>query len=345
MQNGGSSFHGFITALVLLSLLPLCGCGRKSGNEKQAVIRTVTLDTLSIINEEVRIQDIHVDDCHIVLLTSGNPMLYILDKNTGDVMKRTCFVGHASNEYLMTPHSINVRNHQAQFMDRSRKQMCYISLLDFGQKRRDVPYTANFRPARAVDVDGSLVCVGSFSQGRIGFVKTDNTMEVPDYDYPYDTGDVEGIYRGSLYQSEILVPECGNQCFVYSLASDSFEIYKCMSGVLEKVYASPVNYAPVVNKSGSRHMVDYNRSKAGIIHASVTDSSIFCMFSTMSYNEAARSGFKGDRITEFGWDGSRKAEYCLPVMSSSFCVDDEFFYVVCEGHDESVVIRVHRERG
>ena len=339
MQNGGSLFLRLMIALVFLSLY---SCGRKNNNARLSVMCTEALDTLARIDGEVHVQDICVEDSLIVLLTSGNPMLYVLDKNAGSILKKTGFVGHASNEYFMTPHSINVRNHQVQFMDRGGKQMCYISLSDFSQKKREMPYTADFRPSRAVDIDGNLICVGSLSHGRIGVVSANGGIGLLDYDYPYDTGEVEGIYRGTVFQSEIRVPSSAGQCLVYSFASDSFEMYKCVSGTLERTYTSPVNYAPAINKSGSRIRVDHNRSKAGIIHSAVTDSSVFLMTSELSYNEAAKSGFIGDRITEFRWDGSRKADYSLPVKASGFCADREYFYVICEDNDGSAVIRVPR---
>ena len=331
--------------LILLSLLPSCSCDRQNDIGKLSANHIVVCDTLAVIGGDVRVQDICVDDSLIVLLTSGNPMLFVMNKNTGNIEMKTGFIGHASNEYLMTPHAINIRNHEVQFLDRASKKMCYVSLIDSHRERkRSVPYTAGFRPAKAVDINGDLVCVGSFSQGRLGYINADNIVSIPEYEYPYDTGDVEGIYRGSIYQSVIRAPGTCNRCLVYSLASDSFEIYESESGAIKRLYASPVKSAPVVVKYGSRISVDHNRSTAGILHAAVTDSSIFMMFSSLSYNEAAKSGFKGDRITEVGWDGTRKSDYTLPVAASSFCADIKYFYMVCEDSNASFVIRVPRRK-
>ena len=330
-------------SLLLISFLCLamisCHSGAKTSNSvghKQVA----NCDTIIHLEDNLQVFDISVDDSLLVLLTGGNPMFYAVDLHRNVVCKKFGYIGRASNEYYMRPHQFNIRNHMIQFLDGSRKMMCYISLPGLKQSERPVPYTSEFRPSRAVDVEGNIIAVGSFSDTRLGHVDPEGKICQTDFSYPFDTGDVEGIYRGSVFQSDVRIPQTRASAFVYALSSDSYEIYDVDDAHLERVYSSPVENAPKLYKMGSRTGIDHNKSKAGIMQTSVTDKGIFLISSDETYNEAAKNGFIGDLVKEYDWNGSFVTDYRLPFPVSAFCVAENVLYAVSEDIGGTVIVRV-----
>ena len=339
MQSGGKLFGKIIIALFSFFAATGCHSGTKTSNSV-GYKQVANCDTIIHLEDNLQVFDISVDDSLLILLTSGNPMFYAVDLHRNVVCKKFGYIGRASNEYYMRPHQFNTRNHIIQFLDRSRKTMCYISLPGLKPSERPVPYTSEFRPSRAVDVEGNIIAVGSFSDTRLGHVDPEGKICQTDFSYPFDTGDVEGIYRGSVFQSDVRIPQTRASVFVYALSSDSYEIYDVDDAHLERVYSSPVENAPKLYKMGSRTGIEHNKSKAGIMQTSVTDKGIFLISSDENYNEAAKNGFRGDLVKEYDWNGSFVTDYRLPFPVSAFCVAEQVLYAVSEDIGGTIIVRV-----
>ena len=94
------------------------------------------------------------------------------------------------------------------FLDAMQKEINYVSISDvienkipYHIEKEAYPYTVDFRPRHMEVINHVKVAVGSFKEGYFGLLDSSNNILGCFFDYPFAYEGVEGIYRGSVYQT------------------------------------------------------------------------------------------------------------------------------------------------
>ncbi len=269
-----------------------------------------------------------------------------IDIEKGQLICRWGKIGEGPNEYLDFSSNLMLSDSLLIFPSWIKKELNYIHIFDILNKKDTIrkrtevyPYTVDFRPKRFTIVRNKKITTGSFKEGRLGVLDSTNTLVSCLFDYPFDCKEVKGIYRGSVFQSQIKSNEKQNKFVISTLASDVFEIYQISENNIQQVYVSPFNYVPQILKKRGRYTVDFNKSIAGLMNVSVSDELICFRYSSQNYEELSQTNMASDVILCYNWDGEKIKKYFLPFTIHNFCIDNRHIYGIRYDDDEIVIYR------
>lgn len=269
-----------------------------------------------------------------------------IDVKNGELISRWGSVGDAPNEFIDFGSGFTILDSQLVFLCNARKEINYVSLYDILQRNDTVkiakesyPYTADFRPTNLNILGENKIAIGYFKEGRFGILDSTNNIINTFGDYPYHYDEVNGIFRGMVFQSKIKSNVNLNKFVILTLASDVFEIYQLTDKSFSRTYVSPSNYIPKICKKGKYYDVDYNKSIAGLMKMAVSKDYICFLYSSLSYNEARKNGKNSNEILCFNWKGEKVKKYILPFPINNFCIDSNYIYGVRTINEEMIIYR------
>ncbi len=330
----------------------VCGaCEKKAESlDDFGTVRTIALcdSVFTIRNGLFEIKDIEIADSVLVLSTIGGEHHFLfVDLNSGELLRRWGRSGRGPGEYVRLGSGFSVVGPDLVFLDADSKEINRVSIPDILRDstravvaKEPYPYVADFRPRHLIPVGDKKVCVGGFEKGSFGLLDSANNIEGHPFDYPFGYDQIQGIYRGSVFQS--MIKGAGSRFVISVLSSDVFEIYENSADGIRRVFANAFRHIPQIRekpKAGVTHTVDYDKSIAGVMNMAVSDDLICFTYSAQSYAVAAGSGMVSDEILCFDWDGNKVGKYVLPVAVGVFCVDRESVYGVREYPDRTVIYR------
>lgn len=232
------------------------------------------------------------------------------------------------------------------FLTFAKKELNYVHIKDIlnhtgsiNVRKEKIPYNANFRPLKICPVGDVKIAVGSFEEGFLGVLDSKNEIMNTCFDYPFSYNEIQGIYKGIVFQS--LIGSNNNQDkFVTSiLSSDVFKIFEVSGSKINEVYTSSFKHVPQILEKGGRYTINYENSIAGLMKMATSDKYICFTYSTLSDTEAGRLGKASKEVLCFDWTGEKVKKYILPFEISSICLDNDYIYGVRYLDDETVIYR------
>ena len=291
--------------------------------------------------------ELHVSGNMLVLNHANDDKQFsFIDIESGRLVCRWGTVGEGSNEFIDFSSNFSLKDSCLIFQTSATKEINHVSLPDILNHRSILriakeayPYSADFRPRRIYPFHDKKIALGSFKEGVFGLLEKDNTLISCEGDFPFSCDKVDGIYRGNLYQSRLLLNEDKNRFALFYMVSDAFEIYELDGRGMRKVYMSPFRSVPQLRERGERFSIDYDNSVAGFMTVSASSKLIGCTYSAKSYQEAASQDMVSDEILCFDWEGKKVQKYVLPFAISNFCMDAEYLYAVRYVDNQTVIYR------
>ncbi len=269
-----------------------------------------------------------------------------IDVNEKKQLCRWGIRGNAPNEFIDFGVEFTISGDNLVFLEGAKKEINSILVSDIVKgesplsvKKESYPYIVDFRPSRLGLVGDKKIWLGSFSNGRFGVLDSNNEiMDIPS-DYPFDCGEVDGIYRGSVFQGKLRVNHKQNRFVVSTFASDVFEIYQLSGTDIQRIYVSPFKHAPQVWLKGGRFALDDDKNIAGLMAIAVSEDFICFTYSSKSYHEALNTDRESNEILCFNWEGEKVKKYILPFPITEFCIDKHYIYGVRNNSDGTVIYR------
>lgn len=269
-----------------------------------------------------------------------------IDVKKGKIIRRIGKKGRGPGEYVQVSSDFTISGSQFIFLDATAKEINYMSIPDIIHKKDSIevkkesyPYTIDFRPRHLNIINNKKIAIGAFKEGRFGVLDSNNTIINNSSNYPFNYEEIEGIYRGSVFQCQIKSNNQKARFIISTFASDVFEIYEVTESNINRIYVSPFNNIPSIRERRGRFGIDFDKSIGGLFHFSVSEDLICFMYSSKSYNEASKAGFASNEILCFNWDGEKVKKYILPFSIHEFCIDKNFIYGVGYKNDETIIYR------
>ncbi|WP_455665272.1 BF3164 family lipoprotein [Phocaeicola sp.] len=337
--------------VLLLFLIVLCS----SCYEKQ-----VEIDSFDDVEEIITYDSIYTDKAEpfgtITDMKIFNNILILEHMNDDfqysfiDVIKKQILcrwgkIGEGPNEFIDFGSGFFIQDSCLMFSTFAKKEINYVPLKDIlnnessiNIRKEKFPYNVDFRPRKICPVGDLKMTVGSFEHGLFGVLDSENKIMEANFDFPFLYDEVQGIYKGSVFQS--LVSSNGKNKFVISiLSSDIFQIFEILDSGIHKTYTSPFRHIPQIWEKGGRYTIDYEKSIAGLMKMATSEKNICFTYSTQSYADASRIGKVSKEILSFDWTGKKVKKYILPFAVSSICLDNNYIYGIrCLG-DETIIYR------
>lgn len=295
------------------------------------------------------VTDIEVIDNMIVMKHANDKCNFtFVDIANKEVMSRWGEVGEGPGEYLDFGTGFMIINSQLVFLDRMKKQINYVPITEIlkgingdflNVTRETYPYIVDFRPFRINIVGNQKIVLGALKNGRFGVLDSLNNILPSNTEDPFDNNEIQGIYRGAVFQSEMKVNNKQKKFVIATFASDVFEIYQLSADSIYRTYMSPFKNIPKIWMKGGRYAINYDRSIGGLRNLAVSDELICFTYSTQTYNEVAKIDFASDEILCFDWNGKKIRKYILPFLVAKFCIDKNYIYGVSYQNEETVVYR------
>ena len=336
--------------LKILLFLIICDACKRSDIDVFDIVEEITdYDSVYSDKNDVfnRITDMAILDS--VLITKHMNDTYhfsFIDVNGKKIIKRLGKRGRGPGEYLQIGTGFTVCGSKLVFLDAMQKEINYVSISDvienkipYHIEKEAYPYTVDFRPRHMEVINHVKVALGSFKEGYFGLLDSSNNILGCFFDYPFAYEGVEGIYRGSVYQTKISSNDIQNKFVILTLASDVFEIYQIEGKDIHRIFLNPYNHIPLIRERAGRYGIRINESIAGLMKMAVSDEMICFTYSAESYAKANKAGFISNEILCFNWKGEKIKKYLLPFPISTFCVDKHFIYGVRYIDDESIIYR------
>lgn len=265
---------------------------------------------------------------------------------SGKLIQRWGKKGEGKDEFLDFGNTFAIKDSLLVFLERNRKGINYVSIEDILSSngvenvvKENYPYNVDFRPMRFCFLDNLKIAVGAFKEGRFGVLDSNNNIVGCFSDYPFNCEEVEGIYRGNVFQCDIKSNNKQDKFVISTVASDVFEIYQVADDGIHRIFVSPYVNEPKIWKKGGRFAIDSDNSIAGLMKMAVSDDLICFTYSTLSYTEAAAMDVASKEILCFNWKGEKVKKYILPFPVSNFCIDDHYIYGVRYFDDKTVIYR------
>jgi hypothetical protein len=330
----------------------LISCKKKDINTFEIIVQLKDYDTIFSDKNDLlgSITDIEINDSIIISKhMHGNFYFSFLNINTGRIIERWVNKGRGPDEINRMGSGFFISNNKLVFLDDVRKEVNEIPLNLILSNRKSgesitkktYPYTIDFRPRSLCFVGENKIFIGSFKQGRFGLIDYNDSIVSCPFDYPFDTENVEGIYRGSVFQSKVKSCHKNSKFVIQTLCSDVFEIYSINDTSLSKTFISPFKNIPKILKSKGMNSFNINfyKSIAGLLHMSITEEMICFTYSSDSYMNARKTDFMSDEIICFNWNGDKLKKYKFPFPIAKFCIDDKFIYTVHYHRNETIFLR------
>lgn len=264
----------------------------------------------------------------------------------GKLIQRWGKRGEGRDEFLDFGSGFTIKDSLLVFVEQMKKSINYASIQDILNARsiinivkENYPYNVDFRPMRFCFLDNQKVAVGAFKEGRLGVLDSNNNIVDCYYDYPFNCGKVEGLYRGSVFQCDIKSNKKHDMFAISTYVSDVFEIFQVSDDGIYRIFVSPFRNEPKIWEKGGRFAIDYDNCIAGLMKMAVSDDLICFTYSSLSYTEAAAKDITSKEILCFNWKGEKVKKYILPFPISNFCVDEHYIYGVRYFDDKTVIYR------
>ena len=287
-----------------------------------------------------------VDDVLITQHVNDEYNFSFINTENGKIIRRWGMTGRGQEEYIEVGSGFAIRNAQLVFWDATKKEINYVSLLDLilhkkplEIKSESYPYTLDFRPRYIDFIKNRRIAIGFFKEGYFGVLDTLNNIVPNTFDYPFAYDNIEGVDRGTVYQTKVKTNIAQNKFLIYTLASDVFVIYEDKAHAIQQVYVSPFQYVPQIEKQGRRFSIQGDKSIIGLIHSSVTDELIYFSYLGDKYDDVYQTGLASNEILCFNWQGEKVKKYILPFPISNFCVDVQYLYGVRYIDDQTLIYR------
>lgn len=265
-----------------------------------------------------------------------------VDAASGKLLARWGKTGNGPGEFLDFGNGFILNDSLLVFLDRMQKNINYVSypsILKGGDTvlilSESYPYEVDFRPLQLCLVGSYKVFAGAYKDGLFGVIDSHDSILSHSLDYPFPVEPLEGIFRGSSYQSKIKSCAGTNKFVMQFLSSDVFEIFQIDSTGISRVATSTFQNPPAITKRNGRYGIDYSNSIAGLMHMAVSEKFIYFLYSS----ENASNTKSSNEILCFNWDGEQVKKYILPFPIDIFCTDDVYIYGACEYENETVVYR------
>lgn len=269
-----------------------------------------------------------------------------IDVNEGKLLRRWGQIGDAPDEYIDFGSDFMIVDSQLVFLSKMKKEINYVPIHGILENKdtlnvikESYPYTVDFRPSRLNIVGKKKFFLGSFKEGRLGGIHSENKILGYFSDYPFDCGEVAGIYRGTVFQSKMKSNDRQKKIAVLTFSSDVFEIYKVTDSGISRIYVSPFKHVPKVWKKGDRYTTNDDESIAGLMNMAVSDDFICFTYSGESYNEVVSRGKGSDEVLCFDWNGKKIKKYILPFPIQELCIDKNYMYGIRNYNDELIIYR------
>ena len=322
--------------ILLLSLVLCCSCKNHTArnNSFGSVVNDAVQDEICSLSGSNVVKDLNViDSSHILIHYIYEPFFSILNLADSSVSASFGRLGRSSNELLKPPQHMNYRDGKIQTFEHGRNSLLTLSVPEGNIEFVSVPVTADFRPAKVVEIDGKRIVVGSFKEGYVAYLDKYDEVHIVS-DFPFETGGLEGIYRAARIQSVLVSAPTLSKFLVSTLSSDCFEIYNVSESGVKRSFINDYKYPPVL--SGS--VIDNSKSKAGYINHFVTDEYIYLLYSEESQSTCSKQGDTSNEIHVFDWEGNRIRTIQLPKRVHAFCVCGSTLYGIVETEDINKVV-------
>ena len=270
----------------------------------------------------------------------------LINVETRKLIRRWGKRGRGPEEYVETGSGFCIYKNQLVFLDETQKKIDYVPLQELFHpddtlhiKKVDFPYTVDFRPLHLVMLNDYKIAPGCFKEGYFGVLDSANQIMENHFDYPFTYHGIEGIHRGTVFQTKIRANQKNNRFVVYIPQSDVFEIYQITENQIKRIYTSPFKNTPQIGKTGNRYGIKLNKSIAGLSQSAATKELICFAFSPEKDSDFHRKGSMFNEIFCFNWNGEKVKKYVLPFPISKFCMDEEYIYGVKYSGNESLIYR------
>lgn len=317
--------------IFFLFLFILClSCNKATIDSFEIIEKISNYDSIwSDRNEPFNtITDMEIFD-NVLIMKHANDKYYFsfIDINDRRLIRRWGKRGRGPGEYVKLGSGFTILGPNLIFLDAMHKEINYISIPDitksdtFSIYKEVYPYTKDFRPRHLNIVNDKKIAVGSFKEEYFGILDSNNNIINNSYDYPFAYEGIEGINRGSVFQTKIRSNYALNKFVISTLASDVFEIYHVTEENIKRIYVSPFNYKPIISMRGGRYGLKINESIAGLLKMAVTDNMICFSYSSESYEKALKAGLASKELLCFDWNGKKIKKYILPFPVRTFCIE------------------------
>ncbi|MDR1340269.1 MAG: TolB-like 6-bladed beta-propeller domain-containing protein [Prevotellaceae bacterium] len=289
-----------------------------------------------------------VDNVIITQNMNDDYFFAFIDVDKGELLTRWGTRGQSPDEYIQISRS-TVSENRLVFIDRGKQKIIYVPLSIILKQdtaanviKESYTDTPDFRTRYLTVIGNKKIVAGSFKEGHFGILDAENRIVSHPFDFPFNYREINGIYRGSTFQS--LIKSNSKQCkFAISiLCSDIFEIYQISDTGIVITYISPFKHIPQITKKPreySTYAVDYYNSISGLKDMAVSDDFICFSYSSKSYEETVNSGKGFNEILCFNWMGEKVKKYILPFNIHTFCIDNNCIYGVRYYDDEIIFYR------
>jgi hypothetical protein len=271
-----------------------------------------------------------------------------IDIDKGKLLTKWGVRGQGPGEYVQISSRFTVWDDRLVFLDNVKKEINYVPLSVILKQdsiiktvKEPYPYIVDFRPRDLTVVGDKKIVSGSFKKGHFGVLDSSNNIVSHPFDFPFIYKGIDGIYRGSTFQS-LIKPNSKQRKFAISFfCSDIFEIYQVNDTNIVKTYTSRFKHIPQITKKPrayTTYAVDYYNSIAGLLNMSVSDDYVCFAWSSKNYEESANLDHASNEILCYNWNGEKVKKYILPFPIHRFCIDKEYIYGLRYYDDEETVI-------
>ena len=338
-----------ILTLSAAALVSSCRQAPTGVNEFNKVTEVTTLDSIfaDCKDELGQITDIGIYGGLLVAKHGRDEYAYsFIDVASGRLLQRWGKIGNGPDEYLDFSGRVMIEDSTLIVCESMKRCLHRLALTDIlngadsiRSRTKPYPYVAKFRPSRFSFLKDWTFALGSFEEGRLGALDPNDSIVKVTADYPYECGEVTGIYRGSVFQGDILSSEKQQRLVISTFASDVFEIYQLKGKEIHRTFVSPFRYAPQITERRGRFSIDYDQSIAGLMHTAASDELIGFLYSSLSYTEAAKIDLASKEILCYNWKGEKVRKYILPFAVNRLCMDEQYGYVLRYLEDRAVIYR------
>lgn len=269
-----------------------------------------------------------------------------INVDEGKLIRRWGCIGDAPGEYIDFGSDFVITGSQIAFLCNMKKEINYVPISEILENKdtlntikESYPYIVDFRPTRLNILKDKKLFLGSFKEGRFGILNSKNEIVSCPFDYPFDCGEVTGIYRGSVFQGKMKTNNKQNKFVISTFSSDIFEIYQVADSGISRTYVSTFEHVPQIWKRGNQYTTNGNESIAGLMNMAVSDELICFTYSAQTDNEFARQDKGSNEVLCFNWDGKKIKKYLLPFPIHNLCVDKDYIYGVRNHNDEIIIYR------
>lgn len=340
--------------ICLLIIVFTISCEESKNNSINNFKNSVILSNYEVIYSDKNdflggIIDFEIVDS-IAIMKHMNDEFYFsfVNVNNGKLIKRWGSKGRGPNEYIQLGSGFSISNNKLVFLDAIKKEINSVLISDILIENNEIkiqkevyPYTKDFRPRSLNVINNKKIAIGSFEKGRFGVLDVKNKIIESPSEYPFNYEEINGIYRGSVFQSELKSSEQHSKFVIRTLSSDIFEIYQISDTCISKVFVNSFNHIPKIKKQNNKNIfnADSYNSIAGLMAMAVSDELICFTYSSENYIDARNSGFISDEILCFDWNGDKVRKCLLPFPIRRFCIDANNIHGIRYHNGEQIMYR------